>query len=121
MINLNVKSHTSFARNRQAKPVSRMWVATAIIAVATSAWGCSSRVESFDDWLDSTPTICFDTHPQIFQLHQLRSPMSIWGTILRSRGPGIQIRPGSVQISTGSVPVKFSLPPTIECSKFRRC
>ena len=63
MINLNVKSHTSFARNRQAKPVSRMWVATAIIAVATSAWGCSSRVESFDDWLDSSPYALFRYSP----------------------------------------------------------
>ena len=44
MINLNVKSHTSFARNREAKPVSRMWVASAIIAVATSAWGCAGEI-----------------------------------------------------------------------------
>ena len=59
MIRLNVKSHTSFARNREAKPVSRMWVASAIIAVVTSAWGCSSRAGSLDGWLDSSPYALF--------------------------------------------------------------
>lgn len=63
MINLNVKSHPGFARNREAKPISRIWVASAIIAVATSAWGCSSRVESFDDWLDSSPYALFRYSP----------------------------------------------------------
>jgi hypothetical protein len=36
-------------------PFYALWVASAVIAVATSAWGCSSRAESFDDWLDSGP------------------------------------------------------------------
>ena len=63
MIHLNVKSHTSFARNREAKPVSRMWVASAIIAVATSASGCSSRAGSFDGWLDSSPYALFRYSP----------------------------------------------------------
>ena len=63
MINLNVKSHTSFARNSEAKPVSRMWVVSAIIAVATSAWGCSSRLGSFDGWLDSSPYALFRYSP----------------------------------------------------------
>jgi hypothetical protein len=52
---LNVKSHPGFERKREAKSILRMWVASAIIAVATSAWGCSSRAESCDDWLDSSP------------------------------------------------------------------
>ena len=50
-----MKSHPSFESHRDAKSISRMLVASAMIAVATSAWGCSSRVdssrvESFDDW-----------------------------------------------------------------------
>jgi hypothetical protein len=52
---LNVKSHPGFERKRAAKSILRMWMASAIIAVATSAWGCSSRAESCDDWLDSSP------------------------------------------------------------------
>lgn len=65
MISLNVKSHPGFARNREAKPISRIWVASAIIAVATSAWGCSSRVGSFDDWpvADSSPYALFRYSP----------------------------------------------------------
>jgi hypothetical protein len=55
MIHLNVKSYPGFVGNREAKSILRMWVASAVIAVATSAWGCSSRVESFDEWLDSSP------------------------------------------------------------------
>jgi hypothetical protein len=54
-----VKSHPSFERHREAKFISRMLVASAMIAVATSAWGCSSRVESFDDWVDSSPYASF--------------------------------------------------------------
>ena len=50
-----MKIHPSFEKHREAKSISRMLVASAMIAVATSAWGCSSRVdtsrvESFDDW-----------------------------------------------------------------------
>lgn len=45
----HVKSHPGFERHREAKSISRMLVASVVIAVATSAWGCSSRVESFDD------------------------------------------------------------------------
>jgi hypothetical protein len=61
MIHLNVKSHPGFERNREVKSISRIWVASAIIAVATSAWGCSSRIESVDDWLvaDSSPRALF--------------------------------------------------------------
>jgi hypothetical protein len=55
MIHLNVKSHPGFEGSREAKSILRMCVASAIIAVATSAWGCSSRAESLDDWLDSSP------------------------------------------------------------------
>lgn len=63
MIQRNVKSRPGSERNREAKSISRMWVASAIIAVATSAWGCSSRVESFDDWLDSSPYALFRYSP----------------------------------------------------------
>jgi hypothetical protein len=50
-----VNSHPGFERHREAKSISRMLVASAMIAVATSAWGCSSlvdssRAESVDDW-----------------------------------------------------------------------
>jgi hypothetical protein len=40
-----------------------MLIASAMVAVATSAWGCSSRVESFDDWLDSSPYASFRYSP----------------------------------------------------------
>ncbi|MFZ2061932.1 MAG: hypothetical protein WAU82_13030 [Candidatus Binatus sp.] len=50
-----MKSYPGFERHREAKSISRMLVASVVIAVATSAWGCSSRVDSsrvetFDDW-----------------------------------------------------------------------
>lgn len=49
-----MKSHPGFERHREAKSISGMLVASVMIAVATFAWGCSSRVEShaqsFDDW-----------------------------------------------------------------------
>ncbi len=50
-----MKSHSVFERYREAKFISRMLVASAVIAVATSVWGCSSlvdssRAESVDDW-----------------------------------------------------------------------
>ena len=50
-----MKSHPVFERYREAKFISRMLVASVMIAVATSAWGCSSvvdssRAESVDDW-----------------------------------------------------------------------
>jgi len=60
-----VKSHPSFERHREAKSISRMLAASAMIAVATSAWGCSSRVDSFDsfdDW-DSSPYASFRYSP----------------------------------------------------------
>jgi len=65
-----VKSHPSFERHREAKSISRMLVASALIAVATSAWGCSSRVdssrvESSDDW-DSSPYASFRYSPGYF-------------------------------------------------------
>jgi hypothetical protein len=49
-----VKSHPGFEKH-QGNSISRMLAASAIIAVATSVWGCSPRidsscVESFDDW-----------------------------------------------------------------------
>jgi len=42
-----------------------MLVLSAVIAVATSAWGCSSRVESFDDFdhWDSSPYASFRYSP----------------------------------------------------------
>jgi hypothetical protein len=62
-----VKSHPNFERHREAKSISRMLVASAMIAVATSAWGCSSRVdsargESFDHW-DFSPYASFRYSP----------------------------------------------------------
>ena len=50
MIHLNVKRYRSFGRSRELKSISRIWVASAIIAAAASAWGCSPVVESVDDW-----------------------------------------------------------------------
>src|SRR5271167_21639 len=63
----HVKSHPSFERHREAKSISGMLLASAMIVVATSAWGCSfcvasSRVESFDDW-DSNPYASFRYSP----------------------------------------------------------
>jgi hypothetical protein len=52
----------SGSKNREAKSISRMLVASAMIAVATSAWGCSSRVEPFDVW-DSSPYPSFTYSP----------------------------------------------------------
>jgi hypothetical protein len=50
MIHLNAKRYRSFGRSRELKSISRIWVASAIIAAAISAWGCSPVVESVDDW-----------------------------------------------------------------------
>ena len=50
----DVKSHPDFERQREAKSISRMFVAIVMIAVATSAWGCSSRVDPSGDWDSST-------------------------------------------------------------------
>ncbi len=49
-----MKSHPAFERYCEAKSISRMLLASALIAVATSAWGCSYRVDTPDDW-DSSP------------------------------------------------------------------
>jgi hypothetical protein len=56
-----VKIHPGFERHR-GKSISRMLAASAMIAVATSVWGCSSRVESFDDW-DSSRHASFRYSP----------------------------------------------------------
>ena len=50
-----MKSHPGFERRREAKSISHMLVASAMISVAISAWGCSSLAdsshgESVDDW-----------------------------------------------------------------------
>src|SRR5208337_3432994 len=61
----HVKSHPSFERHREANSISGTLVLSAVIAVATSAWGCSSRVESFDDFdhWDSSPYASFRYSP----------------------------------------------------------
>lgn len=45
----NLKSHPGSGRNREVKPISRICLASAIIAAATSGWGCSSYVEPVND------------------------------------------------------------------------
>ncbi|MGA7872114.1 MAG: hypothetical protein WCA22_14605 [Candidatus Binatus sp.] len=61
-----MKIHSRFEKCSEAKSVSRMLVASVMIAVATSAWGCSSRVESrvesSDDW-DSSSYASFPYSP----------------------------------------------------------
>lgn len=49
-----MKSHPGFERQHEAKSIFRTFVAIVIIAVATSAWGCSSRVDPSGDWDPST-------------------------------------------------------------------
>ena len=68
-----MKSHPGFERQREANSISGMLLASVMIAVATSAWGCSSRVDPYDDW-DSTPYASFrylpgnisDTSPSFY-------------------------------------------------------
>ncbi len=119
-----MKSHPGFEIHREAKSISRMLVASVMIAVATSAWGCSSvvdssRAESVDDW-NPNPYALFRYAPASIS-DTSDSVTAIWRTILESRGPDIQIPAGNVQKPAGRAPVKlFPLPPTIEYSKFRR-
>ena len=57
-----MKSHPAFERYLEAKSISRMLLASALIAIATSAWGCSYRVDVPDDW-DSSPYASFRYSP----------------------------------------------------------
>jgi hypothetical protein len=45
-----VKKYPVFGRNRKVNSISGIWVASAIVVAVTSVWGCSSSVESVDDW-----------------------------------------------------------------------
>ena len=116
-----MKNHPSFERHREAKSISRMLVASAMIAVATSAWGCSSRVESFDDWLDSSPYASFRYSPGNISDTSASVAYDYLGddpAVVRSgyTDPGWE----RAELRWERAGEAFFLPP-IECSKFRRC
>jgi hypothetical protein len=118
-----VKSHPSFERHREAESISRMLVASAI-AVATSAWGCSSRVQSrvepFDNW-DSSPYLSFRYLPGNISDTSASVAYVYFGddsAVVRSG----YTDPRWERAEPGEEPAreKFFRPSTIECSKFRR-
>ncbi len=46
---INLKSHPGSGRNHEVKSISRICLVSAIIAAATSGWGCSSYIEPVND------------------------------------------------------------------------
>jgi hypothetical protein len=45
----NLKSRSGYGRTREVRSISRISLASVVIAAVASAWGCSSSVEPADD------------------------------------------------------------------------